>query len=100
MIDSEVFSEIKQELLNLEQTDGVRILYALESGSRAWGFPSRDSDSHVRFIYIHPTGWYLSIDLESKRDVIERPILGSFDFDGWDIRKALKLFAKSNPPPS
>ena len=98
MIDSEVFSEIKHELLNLEETEGVRILYALESGSRAWGFPSRDSDYDVRFVYIHPCEWYLSVDLESKRDVIERPISGSFDFDGWDIRKALKLFAKSNPP--
>jgi len=97
-IDPEVLSEIRHRLLTIEQAEGVRILYAVESGSRAWGFPSRDSDYDVRFIYIHPCDWYLSVDLESKRDVIERPISGGFDFDGWDIRKALKLFAKSNPP--
>jgi predicted nucleotidyltransferase len=97
-IDSGVLTEIKQQLLALEEAEGIRILYALESGSRAWGFPSRDSDYDVRFIYCRPIEWYLSVDLESKRDVIERPISGAFDFGGWDIRKALKLFAKSNPP--
>jgi predicted nucleotidyltransferase len=98
MIDPEIFSEIEHRLSTLEKAEEVRILYAVESGSRAWGFPSRDSDYDVRFIYIHPPEWYLSVDLESKRDVIERPLLEAFDFAGWDIRKALKLFAKSNPP--
>ncbi len=98
MIDSKTFSEIKHRLSALEEAEGVRILYAVESGSRAWGFPSRDSDYDVRFIYIHPSDWYLSFDLESKRDVIERPLHEGFDVDGWDIRKALKLFLKSNPP--
>jgi len=63
-----------------------------------WGFPSTDSDYDVRFIYIHRPDWYLSIDLERKRDVIERPIEDLLDFSGWDVRKALQLFRKSNPP--
>jgi predicted nucleotidyltransferase len=62
------------------------------------GFPSRDSDYDVRFIYVRPPEWYLSVDLESKRDVIVGLLSESHDFDGWDVRKALKLFGKSNPP--
>ncbi|PYI50327.1 hypothetical protein DLM86_29930 [Paenibacillus flagellatus] len=78
------------------QEEGVRILYACESGSRAWGFPSRDSDYDVRFLYVRPVEWYLSIF--EKRDVIERPIDERLDLSGWDLRKALQLFRKSNPP--
>ncbi len=87
---------ILAELKSIEQRENVRILYACESGSRAWGFPSKDSDYDVRFIYIHPVEWYLSIS--EKRDVIEIPINDVLDINGWDIRKALKLFKKSNPP--
>jgi hypothetical protein len=50
----------------------------------------------VRFLYSHPENWYLSID--EKRDVIERKINNLIDIRGWDIRKALKLLRKSNPP--
>ncbi|MDQ6422918.1 nucleotidyltransferase domain-containing protein [Paenibacillus sp. LHD-117] len=87
---------IKEELDRLEREENVRILYACESGSRAWGFPSKDSDYDVRFLYIRPREWYLSIF--DKKDVIERPISESLDISGWDLRKALKLFRKSNPP--
>lgn len=87
---------IVEKLKTIEHREHVRILYACESGSRAWGFPSKDSDYDVRFIYIHPTDWYLSIS--DKRDVIEIPINDVLDINGWDIRKALKLFRKSNPP--
>jgi hypothetical protein len=76
----------------------VTVLYACESGSRAWGFVSMDSDYDVRFLYLRPPSWYLAVDLEHKRDVIERPIDGSLDVSGWDLRKALQLFRKSNPP--
>lgn len=76
----------------------VRILYACESGSRAWGFASADSDYDVRFLYLHRIDWYLSINTENKRDVIEVPINNQLDINGWDLRKALKLFRKSNPP--
>ncbi|WP_025028920.1 nucleotidyltransferase domain-containing protein [Caldalkalibacillus mannanilyticus] len=88
--------KIIEEIKNIELTKDVTILFACESGSRAWGFPSKDSDYDVRFIYIHPPEWYLSID--EKRDVIELPINDLLDINGWDIRKALKLFRKSNPP--
>lgn len=89
---------ILERLAVIEQTEAVRILYACESGSRAWGFASPDSDYDVRFIYIHPRDWYLSIDLEHRRDVIERPIEDVLDINGWDLRKALQLMQKSNPP--
>jgi hypothetical protein len=87
---------IKADLAEIEARENVRIVYACESGSRAWGFPSSDSDYDVRFIYLHPRAWYLSI--ENKRDVIEHPITGRLDINGWDLRKALQLFQKSNPP--
>jgi predicted nucleotidyltransferase len=82
----------------IEQTHNVSILYACESGSRAWGFASQDSDFDVRFIYARKLEWYLSIDLERKPDVIELPITDELDINGWDLRKALQLFRKSNPP--
>jgi len=87
---------IKAELGKIEESESVRILYACESGSRAWGFASQDSDYDVRFIYVRPVNWYLSVD--AGRDVIERPIDDLLDISGWDLRKALKLFCKSNPP--
>jgi len=96
MIGTERREEIGVRLDAIERQEGVRILYACESGSRAWGFPSADSDYDVRFIYAHPTEWYLSI--QDRRDVIERPLENLIDGSGWDIRKALNLLRKSNPP--
>lgn len=93
-----MLERIQESLNEIETEHTVRILYACESGSRAWGFESRDSDYDVRFLYIRPRDWYLSIDLESKRDVIELPIDDQLDINGWDFRKALRLFRKSNPP--
>jgi predicted nucleotidyltransferase len=93
---SEIHKVITEQLERLEREEHVRILYACESGSRAWGFPSQDSDYDVRFIYIQQPEWYLSIF--DKRDVIERPISDSLDISGWDLRKALNLYRKSNPP--
>jgi predicted nucleotidyltransferase len=90
--------EILARLDRIETEEAVKILYACESGSRAWGFPSADSDYDARFLYLHPRDWYLSVDLERKRDVIERPIVDEIDLNGWDLRKALLLFWKSNPP--
>ena len=63
------------KLAKVEETRGVRILMAVESGSRAWGFASRDSDYDVRFLYMREPDWYLSPFVESKRDVIELPIV-------------------------
>jgi predicted nucleotidyltransferase len=90
--------EIKSRLLEIENQENVQILYACESGSRAWGFPSEDSDYDVRFLYLRQKDWYLSVDVEEKPDVIERPISDELDISGWDLRKALKLLRKSNPP--
>ncbi|UUZ81456.1 nucleotidyltransferase domain-containing protein [Paenibacillus sp. P26] len=93
---TDIQQQILDELKTIEREEQVRILYACESGSRAWGFPSKDSDYDVRFLYIRPMDWYLS--LFEKRDVIERPISDMLDISGWDLKKALILFRKSNPP--
>ena len=98
VIADTVREEIEHQLRRIEEEEKVQIFYACESGSRAWGFPSKDSDYDVRFLYAHPRDWYLSIDVERKRDVIERPITDVLDISGWDLRKALQLFQKSNPP--
>ncbi|WP_345842527.1 nucleotidyltransferase domain-containing protein [Shewanella algae] len=92
MIDKTVREEILSWIKRAEKEHGVRVLYAIESGSRAWGFESPNSDYDVRFIYVHPKDWYLAVDLEDKRDVIEYPIVDEIDINGWDLRKALKLF--------
>ena len=89
-------SRIEHELKKIEKNNNVKIIYACESGSRAWGFPSANSDFDVRFIYAHPKAWYLTI--AEKRDVIEIPIDDDLDINGWDIRKSLKLLRKSNSP--
>lgn len=87
---------IIEKLRAIEHQFDVKILYACESGSRAWGFASPDSDYDVRFIYVHKMDYYLSID--EKRDVIELPINDVLDINGWELRKALRLFRKSNAP--
>ena len=87
-----------QEILNeIEVGHNVKVLFACESGSRAWGFDSRDSDFDVRFIYVREPTTYLNI-FEPKRDVIE-VVDKTYDLDivGWDLKKALQLFHKSNP---
>lgn len=91
-----VAEQIQLALEQIERDENVRVIYACESGSRAWGFASADSDYDVRFLYVHPPQWYLSI--QHGRDVIERPINEGLDVSGWDLPKALQLFRKSNPP--
>ena len=89
--------EILDYLNKVEETHDVKILYAAESGSRAWGFASEDSDYDVRFLYARGVEHYLSFNVELKRDVLElktnNPL---WDIGGWDIRKALGLFTRSN----
>jgi len=97
MISDSIKTEIMHRLRKTEEEQDVRILLAIESGSRAWGFESSNSDYDVRFIYIRNENWYLSIDVENRRDVIEYPIVDEIDLNGWDLRKALGLFYKSNP---
>ena len=86
---------ILSRLRQIERDNGVRILLAAESGSRAWGFASCDSDYDVRYIYARPAEDYLRI--EEIRDVIEVPISGELDINGWDLRKTLRLLYRSNP---
>ena len=95
MVGHEARAVIKERLAQIEASEGVRILFAVESGSRAWGFPSPDSDYDVRFVYVHPRDWYLS--LTPGRDVIELPISHDLDINGWELRKALNLMLKPNP---
>lgn len=73
---------------------GVHIPLAIESGSRAWGFPSPDSDYDGRFIYVRPACQALTI--WPRRDVIETPLVGDMDVNGWDLSKALRLLLKGN----
>lgn len=77
------------KLQQIEKQENVRILHAVESGSRAWGFESPDSDFDVRFIYVRPRDYYLK--LEQTRDVLEFPINDLLDVNGWDLQKALRL---------
>ena len=87
--------EILQRLSEIESKYDVKILLAVESGSRAWGFESKDSDYDVRFIYVHRKDWYLS--LIEGRDVIEElDPDGVLDLAGWDLKKALLLMGKGN----
>lgn len=86
---------IQSQLTDVEREFGVRFLFAIESGSRAWGFPSPDSDYDVRFVYAHTPDWYLKIS--PGRDVIERPLVDDWDMNGWDVKKAIGLLLKPNP---
>lgn len=86
---------IEEKLCSIERDENVRILLAVESGSRAWGFASPDSDYDVRFIYVRPKSDYLK--LYEPRDVIEYPVNELLDINGWDLRKTLRLLNKSNP---
>lgn len=82
-------------LANIEQKKQIKILYACEIGSRAWGFPSPDSDYDIRFVYMHQRDWYLN--LSQRKDTIEI-MNGDLDITGWDLRKCLQLMKKSNAP--
>ena len=86
---------IPAKLEEIEKKENVRILYCVESGSRAWGFASPDSDFDVRFIYVRPKDYYLRLD--KTRDVIEWQLDDTLDINGWDLQKTLILLHKSNP---
>jgi predicted nucleotidyltransferase len=86
---------IIEKLNKIEQAENITILHAVESGSRAWGFASPDSDYDVRFFYVRPKAYYLRLD--RTRDVLEYPLNDVLDINGWDIDKTLKLLHASNP---
>ncbi|PJJ59503.1 nucleotidyltransferase domain-containing protein [Hymenobacter chitinivorans] len=87
-------TRIAAALTRLEADHDIRILYACESGSRAWGFPSPDSDYDVRFIYVRRPSWYLTLD--EGPDTLNFPVDAELDLGGWDLRKTLKLLRASN----
>jgi len=89
-------SQIKQELARLELQHDIKILYAVESGSRAWGFASTDRDWDVRFLSILRLEWYLQID--ERKDSLEVMLPNDLDLAGWELQKVLRLYRKSNPP--
>ena len=92
MISPEMQQRIHDEINRIEGEHDVKILFACESGSRAWGFPSPDSDYDVRMVYVHKADWYLN--LQHQRDVIEEPITDVLDISGWDANKTLRLLRK------
>lgn len=85
---------IQMKLKEIEEKENVKVLHAIESGSRAWGFASPDSDYDVRFIYVRPMEYYLG--LEEKKDFIDWELDETLDINGWDLSKALQHFHKSN----
>ena len=94
-VSDEMRATVLDTLARIEQEHDVRVLFACESGSRGWGFASPDSDYDVRFLYVNRLSWHLTV--EPGRDVIEQPISGELDVNGWDLRKALQLLRDSNP---
>ena len=98
-----VKAAVEKELTIIEELYNVKILFACESGSRAWGFESSDSDYDIRYIYVRPLGQYLStFPLEEHIDAIFHkqtlPDGAEIDLDlaGWDISKTVKLIHKVN----
>lgn len=90
MIRKKILAAIR----SIEIENECTVLFACESGSRAWGFASPDSDYDIRFIYIKPVEWYLKID--EKADTINEMLADELDLSGWELQKSLRLFAKCN----
>ncbi|MEU1427663.1 nucleotidyltransferase domain-containing protein [Nocardia sp. NPDC005746] len=93
-MDPAVVATIDGELDRIVREHRVDVLLAIESGSRAWGFPSPDSDYDCRFVYLRPADDYLTP--WPGRDVIETPLVGLLDVNGWDLVKALRLLVNGN----
>ncbi|WP_303973009.1 nucleotidyltransferase domain-containing protein [Faecalicoccus pleomorphus] len=94
-MNDEMKLKIIEELQKIEETEDVKIIMSVESGSRAWGFASPDSDYDVRFIYVRKEADYLRLD--RVRDVIEWRLDTVFDISGWDVKKSLQLLYHANP---
>ena len=95
MNENEITLSIKEKLSQIEQRENIRILYACESGSRAWGFASPDSDYDVRFIFVRPVKDYLRV--KELPDFIDAELNEVYDINGWDLKKFFKQLYKSNP---
>lgn len=96
-ISPEIVLKIEAQIREIEEQEHVHIFFACENGSHAWGTASASSDYDVRFLYVHPIEWYLSIDSAEKKEVVEKKVSPEFDFSGWDFRKALRLLYSANP---
>lgn len=92
---NEIVKKIKEKLAQIEKRENVRILFACESGSRAWGFASRDSDYDVRFVFVRPMEDYLKIN--EPADFLNSELNEIYDINGWDLKKFFKQLFKSNP---
>jgi predicted nucleotidyltransferase len=92
--DPAVVAAIDAQLRAVASEHHATVLLAVESGSRAWGFPSPDSDYDCRFLYARTRDDYLA--LWARRDVIEFPADAVLDVNGWDLGKALRLLLKGN----
>lgn len=92
--DPTVVAAVTDRLAAVEHEHGVRVAWAVESGSRAWGFPSPDSDYDCRFVFVRPVSAYL--DPWSPRDVVETPLDAVLDVNGWDLVKAVRLATAGN----
>lgn len=86
--------QIEETILKLEAERDIEVLFACESGSRAWGFASPDSDYDLRFIYAHPQNWHL--ELQKRDDTIDLMLPNDLDLSGWELAKTLRLFATCN----
>ena len=93
-MDAGIVAHIDAALAGIVREQGVVIALAVESGSRAWGFPSPDSDYDCRFVFVRPLDQLLTP--WPRRDVIELPLAGDLDINGWELGKALKLLTKGN----
>jgi predicted nucleotidyltransferase len=93
-LSPDIVAEVDALLDLIERDHSLTIPLAIESGSRAWGFPSPDSDYDCRFVYVRHIDRYLSP--WQARDVIETPLERELDVNGWDLGKALKLMLKGN----
>lgn len=94
MLRGGMTDEIQSLLDRLEKRHGIRIPYACESGSRAWGFASPDSDYDIRFIFVRPEASYVSV--QEGLESLDLPMEGELDAGGWDVRKAARLLGRSN----
>ena len=93
-MDESIVTEIQARLDAIVKRESVSIPFAIESGSRAWGFPSPDSDYDCRFVFVRPVAE--TFTLFPKRDVIEDPLTAIFDVNGWELAKAIRLLLKGN----
>ncbi|MBK1879867.1 nucleotidyltransferase domain-containing protein [Pelagicoccus mobilis] len=89
-----MIQQIEDTIRQLEAERNIEVLFACESGSRAWGFASPDSDYDLRFIYAHQKDWHLQ--LQKRDDYIDLMLPNDLDLSGWELAKMLRLFATCN----